>query len=374
MRNPIRPGRPRPVTPGASLLARRLLALSAATAAVSLLAACAGGSSGAGGGTSAAPVAAGPGGTVTVRSIDDVDTFNPATTAAPNMSVQAIELTYDRLLYLERGWQLEPYLATSWKTTPDGAVLHIRKGVTCSDGSPMTPSVIADSLRYAFSPSTHGPYTSYVTGTAGAKSVTADDAAGTVTITLKAPYNALLTALATPYVGSIICHAGVAHPASLNAAPDGSGPYVLDKSRSVRGSTYVFTLRKDYNWGPGGWSAKAAGVPDTIIDRVITDDTTAANLLTTGQVDRRADLRDQREAHRGEPRGVELHHAGAAAELGRGVQPASRGPAPTLRCGTPSTWPCRARPWSRRRSPAWASSSARSPPPTCSATTRTSAG
>ena len=285
MRNPTRPGRPRPVAPG-MLPARRLLALSAATAAVALLAACAGGSSGSGGGgTSAAPVAAGPGGTVTVRSIDDVDTFNPATTAAPNMSVQAIELTYDRLLYLSPGGKLEPYLATSWKTTPNGAVLRIRKGVTCSDGTPMTPSVIADSLRYAFSPSTHGPYTSYVTGTAGAKSVTADDAAGTVTITLKAPYNALLTALATPYVGSIICHAGVAHPASLNAAPDGSGPYVLDKSRSVRGSTYVFTLRKNYNWGPGGWSATTAGVPTTIVDRVITDDTTAANLLTTGQVD-----------------------------------------------------------------------------------------
>ena len=87
---------------------------------------------------------------MTVRSIDDVDTFNPATTAAPNMSVQAIELTYDRLLYLSPGGKLEPYLATSWKTTPDGAVLRIRKGVTCSDGTPMTPSVIADSLRYAF--------------------------------------------------------------------------------------------------------------------------------------------------------------------------------------------------------------------------------
>jgi peptide/nickel transport system substrate-binding protein len=259
----------------------------AATAAVALLAACAGSSpgAGAGGGTTAAPVAAGPGGTVTVRSIDDVDTFNPATTAAPNMSVQAIELTYDRLLYLSPDNKLEPFLATSWKSTPKGAVLTIRKGVTCADGTPMTPSVIAASLNYAFSPKTHGPYTSYVTGSAGAKSVTADDAAGTVTITLKAPYNALLTALATPYVGSIICPAGVKTPASLNAAPDGSGPYVLDKSRSVRGSTYVFTLRKDYNWGPGGWSSRTAGVPSTIIDRVITDDTTAANLLTAGQVD-----------------------------------------------------------------------------------------
>jgi peptide/nickel transport system substrate-binding protein len=261
-----------------------MIAMPAAVALLALTASCTNSSSGPSGSTGGKTVR-GSGGTVTVRSIDDVDTFNPATTAAPNMSVQAIELTYDRLIYLSPTGKLEPYLATSWTATPDGAVLKIRPGVTCADGTPMTPSVIASSLRYAFSPSTHGPYTSYVVGSAGAKSVTADNAAGTVTITLNAPYNALLTALATPYVGSIICPSGVTHPRSLNAAPDGSGPYVLDKARSVRGSVYVFTLRKDYRWGPGGWTAKTPGIPSTIVDRVVTDETTATNLLTTGQVD-----------------------------------------------------------------------------------------
>ena len=112
MRNPTRPGRPRPVAPG-MLPARRLLALSAATAAVALLAACAGGSSGSGGGgTSAAPVAAGPGGTVTVRSIDDVDTFNPAKTARPE-HVGAGDRAHLRPAAVpEPGGKLEPYLAT----------------------------------------------------------------------------------------------------------------------------------------------------------------------------------------------------------------------------------------------------------------------
>src|SRR5437899_502472 len=40
-----------------------------------------------GGGT----VVSGPGGTVRIRSIDDLDTFDPAKTGAPNMAVQAIE-------------------------------------------------------------------------------------------------------------------------------------------------------------------------------------------------------------------------------------------------------------------------------------------
>lgn len=253
--------------------------------ALSVLAAACSSSSPAATGGSAASVVAGSGGTVTVRSVDDVDTFNPATTTAPNMSVQAIELTYDRLVYLTPAGKLEPFLATSWTTTPNSASLKIRQGATCADGTPVTPTVVANSLRYELDPATNGPYANYVTGQGGLESVTANDAQDTVTITLKAPYNALMTALATPYAASIICPRGVSDPKSLDAAPDGSGPYVLDSARSVRGSVYVFTLRKDYNWGPAGWTAKKAGIPSTIVDRVVTDETTAANLLTTGQVD-----------------------------------------------------------------------------------------
>jgi peptide/nickel transport system substrate-binding protein len=268
-------GRPRP---GGALRAWPVAALGALLVALTSFGVSTAGAAGTG------STVYGSGGTVTIRSIDDVDTFNPATTSAPNMSVQAIELTYDRLMYLNPKGKIEPYLATSWTTTSNSATLKIRHGATCADGSPVTPTVVANSLRYATAKSTAGPYTTYLTGSAGVKSVTANDINDTVTITLKAPYNALLTALATPYVGSIICPAGVANPKSLSAAPNGSGPYVLDQSQSVRGSVYVFTLRKNYDWGPGGWSAKKKGIPSKIIDRVVTDESTAANLLITGEV------------------------------------------------------------------------------------------
>jgi len=220
---------------------------------------------------------------VTIRSIDDVDTFNPGKTSAPNLAVQAMYLTYDRLVYLTPSYKLEPYLASSWTTTPNSVTFKIRPGATCDDGTPVTASVVANSLRYEFATSTKGPYLADVTGPGKLKSVTS--AGDTVTVTLTKPYNALVTAFATPFATAIICPAGVAHPNSLNAAPDGSGPYVLDKSRSVRGSMYVFTLRKGYNWGPGGWSSTRPGVATTIIERVVTDETTAANLFTTGEVD-----------------------------------------------------------------------------------------
>src|SRR5436190_7947943 len=104
------------------------------------LSACGGGSSGSSGstptsGTSAnvakqtssggGTVVSGPGGTVRIRSIDDLDTFDPAKTGAPNMAVQAIELAYDRLVYLSPTGKLEPYLASSWTTTPDSVTFTI---------------------------------------------------------------------------------------------------------------------------------------------------------------------------------------------------------------------------------------------------------
>jgi peptide/nickel transport system substrate-binding protein len=233
-----------------------------------------------GGGT----VVSGPGGTVSIRSIDDLDTFDPAKTGAPNMAVQAIELTYDRLVYLSPTGKLEPYLASSWKTTPDSVTFTIRRGPTCDDGTPVTATVVANSLKYELAKSTAGPYLQYVTGPGALKSITANTGANTVTVTLTKPYNALLTSFSVPFATPIICPAGVANPKSLSAAPDGSGPYVYDKADSQRGSTYVFTLRKNYNWGPEGWTAQKNGVPVKVIDRVATDETTGANLFETGEV------------------------------------------------------------------------------------------
>jgi peptide/nickel transport system substrate-binding protein len=234
--------------------------------------------------TGAGTVVSGPGGTVSIRSIDDLDTFDPAKTGAPNMAVQALDFAYDRLVYMTPSYQLKPYLASSWVTTPTSVTFHIRSGATCDNGTPVTPAVVANSLRYTLAKSTASPYLSYVTGPGALKSITDNSSAGTVTVTLTKPYNALVTSFATPFPTAIICPKGVSNPKSLSTAPDGSGPYVYDAARSTRGSEYVFTLRKNYNWGPLGWTAHTNGVPQTIIERIATDETTGANLFLTGEV------------------------------------------------------------------------------------------
>lgn len=271
---------------------RAVLAFGAALTVALLVAACGGSNSsstqsgsvgnGAPISSGGGKVATGPGGTVRIRSIDDLDTFDPAKTGAPNMAVQAIELTYDRLVYLDPAGKIKPYLATSWTTSPSSVTLKIRQGATCSDGTAVTPAVIVNSLKYELAKATGGPYLQYVTGPGAVKSISASG--DSVTISLTKPYNALLTALATAFPTSIICPSGLADKKGLSAAPAGSGPYTLDKSSS-RGSSYVFKLRSDYSWGPEGWTAKKDGIPSTIVARVATDETTGANLFSAGAVD-----------------------------------------------------------------------------------------
>ena len=179
---------------------RALLVAAAAGLAVLALSASGGGSSSSSTKTSsrstpgstassgAGTVVSGPGGTVKIRSSDDVDTFDPAKTGAENMSVQALELAYDRLLYQSPDGKLEPYLANSWTTHARLGDVHASvKGATCADGTPMTPKVVADSLRYSFSQKTaRARNLGYAAGGGGAKSVTSTTRPRHVTITLNA--------------------------------------------------------------------------------------------------------------------------------------------------------------------------------------------
>ena len=58
----------------------------------------------------------------------------------------------------------------------------------------------------------------------------------------------------------------------------GSGPYTLVSAEHGNGVTWK--RNDNWKWGPPGTSVK--NLPETLIYKTITDDTTAANLLLTG--------------------------------------------------------------------------------------------
>lgn len=219
------------------------------------------------------------GSTVSIRLTQgDYDTLNPALTGT-FAGGQMAEFLYDRVIALNSSGKPVPYLASSWTVAGSTITLNIEKGATCSDGTAVTPSVVAASLNYLAAPATAAFPAPLVFGPAGAKSITASDSAGTVTIVLNKPYSGVLQGLANP-AASIICPTGLADVTSLKTASSGSGPYTI--TTSVRDSQYVLTLRSGYDWGPSGTDYST--MPTTIDMDVVASESTAANELIGGSL------------------------------------------------------------------------------------------
>lgn len=214
---------------------------------------------------------------VTIGIRSDIDTFDPQTSTGDFGAQQMIRLVYSTLVSRTIDGKIIPQVATSWDVTANSAVFQIRKGETCSDGSPLTPSVIAKSFQQLADPATGSGYVDRLFPGGGAL-IEGDDAAGTVTFALKKPNSDLLAATAN--VGAIVCGAGLTDPASLATKPSGAGPYTLVKSR--RGDEYVFERRDEMKSYPEGTTA--ADLPSELTLRVISDDSAMVNAILTGEV------------------------------------------------------------------------------------------
>jgi peptide/nickel transport system substrate-binding protein len=231
----------------------------------------------AGGATLSGARAAAANSTVTIRLPGDWGTLDWQTEALlPAFPI--VNAGYDTLLSYAPNTshaapKLVPYLATKWKVSPTKLVFTIRKGAKCSDGTAVTPSVVAGSLQRWVNKSPQlitqwGP---------GSYTITPNDNAGTVTVVSSLPNNALVFGVGTTF---IVCPNGVNNPSSLADGIAGSGPYVLGSA--VHNVQASMTLNPKWTWGPNGSTAKL--LPKTLKFIPINNETTAANELLTGSL------------------------------------------------------------------------------------------
>ncbi|WP_433413176.1 ABC transporter substrate-binding protein [Microtetraspora malaysiensis] len=207
---------------------------------------------------------------------DSLDPFKTVT----GTSTPITYATYDTLVqYNPKTKAYIGVVAKSWEVTPASIKFQLRSDVKCRDGSALTPTDIAASLRAYMDPKTGSPYATRWLGRAPL-TFTADDAGSTLTITAAKPFGALLAGLK---MVPLVCPAGLKDRAKLASGAEGSGPYELADSKP--GISYTLKLRDDYTWGPNGMTSGAPGVPETIILKVINSDATAANELLAGTVD-----------------------------------------------------------------------------------------
>jgi len=243
-----------------------------------LLAGCGGssdspGGSGGGGGDSEYA----DGGTFTMAIAGDPGKLDPHSSASSQLFA-VNQLAYDNLVSVDgETGEIESQLAKEWSVDGATVTFTLNDGITCADGSEFTATTVADNIAYVGNPKNKSAYLgTFLPAGATAK---ADDATGTVTVTLAQPAPFVLNGF-----GSLpmVCESGLKDRKSLAASTAGTGPYEL--TEAVPGDHYSYQKRDGYTWGPDGATTDEQGLPDTIVMKVIQNEGTAANLLVSGEI------------------------------------------------------------------------------------------
>jgi peptide/nickel transport system substrate-binding protein len=200
----------------------------------------------------------------------------------PLMTVLSVTRGMDRFLYgtlidLAPNGDVQSFLADKWDADTTKASFTLRKGITCSDGSPLTATQVADNINFVGDPNNKSPLLG-IQVMPGTKA-TADDGARTVKVTSGAPDAFLLRNVGTL---AIACGKGLTDRSLLAKGQAGTGMFQI--SDVVANDHYTMTRRKDFTWGPGTFDSKQDGLPDKVTFKVIQNESTSANLLLSGQL------------------------------------------------------------------------------------------
>lgn len=278
MSRPTRPVPPR--APERRRRGRLAASLVAAVTTLSLVAACGGSSDAAPGAGDGEPTY---GGTLTVGLSLDVANYDPQ--QRPNLQARTVSRQITDTLTdqdPETG-EILPWLATSWEISDDATqfTFTLRDDVTFSDGTPFDAEVVKANLERVVE---IGPLAyvaaGYLRGFVAAEVVDEH----TVTVTFDEPNAQFLQATSTQSLG-LLSLGTLALPPEEVAAGDvvGTGPYVL--TEYVPDQRITLEVREDYAWPSPLYENRGRGYADTIELSFITEPTTLAGAVASGQVD-----------------------------------------------------------------------------------------
>ncbi|MET7301676.1 ABC transporter substrate-binding protein [Embleya sp. NPDC005575] len=213
--------------------------------------------------------------TITIGITDDPGNVSPLSSLSKITSLMS-RFSYDNLVNVGPDGNIVSGVAEKWTSDTLSATFTLRRDVTCADGKPLTASAVAAQYNYIVDPKNTSPL--YGLSVAPGTVATADDAANTLT---------LRTPEATPFLlrGAtglpLVCPSGLAAPDSLTHATNGTGPYRL--TEVATGDHFTYTKRPDYVWGPNG--AGSAELPERLVFKVVSNESTRANLVLGKQLD-----------------------------------------------------------------------------------------
>jgi peptide/nickel transport system substrate-binding protein len=222
---------------------------------------------------------------VSMRLSVDTPTLDAYQDAGRGSPWAVMSPAYDRLVARSpNGPKIRPYLAKSWVQKAKSVTFTLRKDATCTDGHKLTAVDVLNSVKLFLNvPKRSGTVSVNNAGTwgPGPFHLHASNKRGTFFFGTEKPWRNILGAFSN---FPIVCPNGIAavraNPRAMETAMFGSGPYTLESYKP--GDQIVFKLRPQWHWGPPGTSTKT--MPDTLIYKVLTNNTTAANLLATGDL------------------------------------------------------------------------------------------
>lgn len=215
------------------------------------------------------------GGTFVLGLPSDPGNLDPQASAASGL-LQATLLAYDSLLSIDLDGNINSQLATDWGVEGNTVNLTLHEGITCSDGSSFTSEDVVANLEWVGNPENESPMLG-VFLPVGAVATAQSETELTIELAAASPF--VLNGLA---VLPLVCGSAIDDREPMAAETHGTGPYVL--TEIAQGDHYVYELRDDYTWGPDGATSATEGLPDEVVLRIVANETTAANLLLSGEL------------------------------------------------------------------------------------------
>jgi peptide/nickel transport system substrate-binding protein len=196
--------------------------------------------------------------------------------SAQQANNEVASLAYNPVVTLGLDGKVKPGIVTKWEATdPTTWKLTVRKDITCSDGTTFDASTLADNINYVGDPNGGSGFGGF-TVPSGATAAASGDI---VAVTLTSPQPFLLENMA---LLPMVCEAGLKDRAALATKSIGTGPYKVQSV--VPGDSITYTLRSDYTPGLSGGDGKKASLPAKVVVKTVTNQTTTANLLLSGQL------------------------------------------------------------------------------------------
>ncbi|TRA97310.1 MULTISPECIES: ABC transporter substrate-binding protein [Rhizobium/Agrobacterium group] len=214
------------------------------------------------------------------------DTWIPNNSAISSFQGHIWGHVTDKLLDVDAEGKVSPWIAERWEQndTATEFTLHLKSGVTFSDGEPLDAKAVVANLDIWYA----GRKSEGI-NPIGLFPKTYDHAeavdATTVKVFFKKPTLGFIPTLG--YHGSIlISPKSIAQPAGQQAdlsKTAGSGPYVVESWKE--GDHVTLVKRKDYNWGPAAVGHTGPAYLDTITYKLVSEPSLRVASVQSGQAD-----------------------------------------------------------------------------------------